>query len=625
MIYDGNPSGIGSSALPWLCFTGAEDGSTVGMELLGATHPGLDLDISRDGGQTWTTWDLSTVTLNDGQKMWLRGDNRCTSGKTGTSASTEYISTFTMTGKIKASGSIMSLLYRNAPLSETFPKSENNYGFSRLFMDCVSLLTPPDLPAVKCSNSASLPNYAYSRLFFACVNLQYAPLLPAKNGSIYCYAQMFFGCFSLKHAPEIELETVSGSSCLQMFLRCTSMLTPPSILKATAVSGTSSANTYRYMFGYCEKLQYGPKIMMESPGEACYSYMFAYCTALTKAPDFPEALTARSNIYDHTFFNCTSLAETQAEFKMLKGTASVCDYMFAYCTSLRKAPDIRFAEIQNTSSSYWFRYIFAYCSALEEPGEFHMDTEQPLFPSMFANAFYYCTALKRTPNLPWTNFSGASIFASAFAGCTSLEEAPEVLPAMTLTASCYATMFSNCYALRRPPRLPATTLAATCYQEMFAQAKSLESIPELPAITLANGCYRAMFSGAGVYATLAKGTVDFVLPAAYLPGNAYYQMFYNSALIRSLDMRFTEAQYQTLTTANMGMANILAGCEYIKWIKVAFTDWGTTQWRSSWCGSANSHATFYKPRELPSIAASGNTYIATWTVVEYDPVGTETE
>lgn len=91
-----------------------------------------------------------------------------------------------MTGKIAASGNVMSLL------DETCQRMDvPDYCFNSLFNSCSSLTQAPELPAT------TLAMEAYSEMFAYCSNLTQAPDLPASTLNRNCYYSMFGGCTNL--------------------------------------------------------------------------------------------------------------------------------------------------------------------------------------------------------------------------------------------------------------------------------------------------------------------------------------------------------------------------------------------------------------------------------------------
>ena len=123
----------------------------------------------------WLEWDGSDIVLNVNDEIMVKNTSNVLSNPT----SRFY---FRMSGKIEASGSIMSLIN----FSELTPNC-----FTNLFYDCSALTKAPDLPATE------LVEGCYSNMFKNCSELIKAPDLPATTLATYCYSFMFSGCSKL--------------------------------------------------------------------------------------------------------------------------------------------------------------------------------------------------------------------------------------------------------------------------------------------------------------------------------------------------------------------------------------------------------------------------------------------
>ena len=133
-----------------------------------------------------------------------------------------------MTGKISASGNIMSLLDKTCK-STTI---SNNYCYNYMFYNCTSLTTAPSLPAT------TLTSYCYSSMFYNCTSLTTAPSLPATTLANNCYSSMFYGCTSLTTAPSLPATTLVNNCYRNMFRNCTS-------LQVYSSSGTGHTKAWR--------------------------------------------------------------------------------------------------------------------------------------------------------------------------------------------------------------------------------------------------------------------------------------------------------------------------------------------------------------------------------------------
>ena len=422
----------------YLTFTAEEDGSTFGIVNKKNNDP--DVQYSLDGGKTWTALSGgdTVVLAHKGDKALLRGGNSQFFSKD------QYqYSSFTMTGKVAASGSVMSLI-DGIGLSTKIPC---NYCFYSLFSGCAGLTQAPEMPAT------TLSNYCYWKMFFGCTSLTQASELPATTLTGNCYESMFSGCTSLTQAPALPATTLTEKCYYEMFSGCASLTQAPE-LPATTLIG----NCYESMFSGCASLRQAPALPATTLTEKCYYRMFSGCASLTQAPALP-ATTLANYCYYEMFSGCTSLTQAPALSATTLAEWS-CSGMFKNCAGLTQAP-----ILLATTLAYYCYY------------------------EMFSG----CTSLTQAPELPATTLA-EYCYNRMFLGCASLTQAPE-LPATTLIKSCYEGMFKGCTSLTKAPKLQSTTLAIFCYRDMFSGCTSLTQAPALPATKLAESCYANMFSG----------------------------------------------------------------------------------------------------------------------------------
>lgn len=634
--------------LPWLCFTALEDGSSVALE--NHFRPKVDtisLKISRDG-ENWSAWDWSAVSLDRGDKMYLKGTANCMAGVYNGQF---WWSQFVMTGRIAASGSVMTLLYEDDPWTNVFhwTNSLNRHYFTRLFQYCTALEEPPELPAIGSDTTRSdwlLGAYCYQDMFNGCVNLKRAPKLPFKHTSPYCCQRMFMNCTSLTSAPEIESDNLKTSCFESMFYGCSSMITGPSLIKGgETAENKAEPSAMNLMFCQCTSLRKAPELRASYIAGGVYSWMFSGCTSLKKAPTMPSVFnnTVANNAqhFNGMFDGCVSLEEAMSSITLggLDYGGTLFRYMFRNCIKLKTAPNIIVNATLQSGSNYTYAEMFYNCSSLETPPTSLTigDTNYTCY-----SMFYGCTSLRGAPNIivPTTLNSSGRQFYYMFAYCTALEEPPAVfnltstattccqamfyyctslksaprLPATTLAANCYVNMFTHCTSLKLPPAdFAPTTLASNCCASMFSDCYSLEKFPNLPATTLASGCYSNMFQNAG--ASIEYVTEEVHLPALSLVGNAYQSMFNSCRILKTLKMDFTSVE-NSGSTSGTGMYGMLSNCRSIQRIEVAFEQWWGTGWRQNWCLSAPTNVTFVKPSALPTTTANSNTYLSTWTIVD---------
>ena len=208
----------------YLCFTAEQAGSTVAMKVNGTPTKGQAFETSTDG-INWSLFTPGTTTItlaNAGDKVYFRGDN------TTVSESSYMYYQFVMSGKIAASGNIMSLLDTTCQ-STTI---SNGYCYQNMFRDCTSLTTAPALPAT------TLANYCYNNMFRGCTRLTTAPALPATTLADYCYSNMFYGCTSLTTAPALHATALANNCYNSMFYGCTR-------LQVYSSSGTGHTKAWR--------------------------------------------------------------------------------------------------------------------------------------------------------------------------------------------------------------------------------------------------------------------------------------------------------------------------------------------------------------------------------------------
>ncbi len=278
-----------------LCFTAEEAGSKVWYVNGAENNPKVQYSLD---GRNWSDWSADTpVTLaNIGDKIYVRGDNP--NGFSHDNSSNDANgpgttnSRFKMSGRIAASGSVMSLI-DGVGTSTKIPCA---YCFSDLFRDCVSLTKAPELPATELAPSC------YALMFQKCTNLTNAPELPATKLATKCYTSMFLNCSSLVDVPAMLPATKMETGCYWgMFAYCSKLIKSPE-LSATELA----PRCYNSMFIGCESLAEAPELVATTLADSCYYKMFSGCTSLVKAPELP-ADSWKKGCYSEMFKGCTSL------------------------------------------------------------------------------------------------------------------------------------------------------------------------------------------------------------------------------------------------------------------------------------------------------------------------------
>ena len=506
----------------YLAFTGLNDESSISYE---TSHRRIEYSYDT---QTWYSWDSSlTITLSTGIKLYVRGKDW-------------YRIRFKMTGKISASGNIMSLLYYDDFANRySFESGDNIKG---LFQGCASLVEAPDFPATVLS-----PN-CYESLFQDCINLNKAPELPATTLANNCYASMFKGCESLTEAPVLPATTLADSCYEEMFSNCYNLTNAPD-LPATNLA----SYCYKRMFLGCESLTEAPVLPATTLALGCYEVMFGGCKNLTDAPAVLPATTLAYSCYFGMFYDCDNL--TEAPELPATTLAGSCYYgMFSNCDNLTEAPILP----ATTLAEGCYAYMFDGCDNL---------TEAPALPATtlangcYSHMFVFCKNLTDAPEaLPATTLAD-HCYAEMFSDCDNLTNAP-YLPAMTLASNCCYRMYYGCKNLTDAPAvLPATTLADHCYEEMFIGCESLTEAPDLPATTLAEGCYKGMFEGCSNLTRVPQ------LLASTLVSDCYYYMFCGCFKVNYIKMLAINIPNKSF------IAGFLSGAETGTFVKHASASW----------------------------------------------------
>lgn len=200
---------------------------------------------------------IGKITLtNKGDKVYIKADLN-------TKPSTSHYTHLTVLNssadtKIKARGNIASLNKGTDDAYKTNYLTADDHGYLFLFLDCVSLIQAPELPAT------ILMDNCYDSMFYNCTSLANAPALPATELSGACYANMFRGCASLANAPTLPATTLNVLCYYNMFGGCTSLIQAPELPASTLTN-----YSYAYMFENCTSLNYIKCLATNRSAEKC--------------------------------------------------------------------------------------------------------------------------------------------------------------------------------------------------------------------------------------------------------------------------------------------------------------------------------------------------------------------
>lgn len=255
--YDGSDTTTGANAIPtgWevresttpgLMFTAEEANSTVAMAARGSA-PSVSLEYSTDNGRTWSDFIVGTTTVtlpNVGDSVLIRA--KTTNARFAWDSGSR--NTFSLTGKVAASGSIMYLLDKDGDSTIAL----TDHCFDSLFAGENALTTSPDFPAL------TLAPYCYQYMFNWCTGLvKAADILPAMTLADGCYWDMYSGCTSLTKAPELPATTLTNYCYRYMFNADSSLNeikigytrefgAAPYLAVEFWVAGVSSSGTFYY-------------------------------------------------------------------------------------------------------------------------------------------------------------------------------------------------------------------------------------------------------------------------------------------------------------------------------------------------------------------------------------------
>ena len=237
------------SVKDYLKFTALESGTFTLTIPAAVTATSLaSISYSLDSGATWITTQndsseitITTPTINAGRNVLWKGSG----SQTAIGQNSGQYSTFSSTGNFKCSGNIMSLLYGDDFEDKT--TLTKTYCFCRLFHNCTTIITAPQLPAT------TITQNCYREMFRACIQLQKASKLPATSLQDRCYVGMFYACSALTDIPEdmLPFTTTKQYCCYQMFYSCSSITHAPTLLALTLTN-----NCYQQMFTGCSSLIY---------------------------------------------------------------------------------------------------------------------------------------------------------------------------------------------------------------------------------------------------------------------------------------------------------------------------------------------------------------------------------
>lgn len=338
-IYNGEYAG------QYLTIESVEDNNEITWVTSGSNSSSLSTTISAstDNGISWTAYTSTTggttiATLNEGEKVFLKGTNAAY----GTSNLGAW-SSFSSNKKFNVYGNLMSLVYGDNFINKM--TIENRSAFIHLFhgsnvVDAGNLVM----------QASTLAEYCYYDMFYGCHYLTVAPELPATTLANDCYDGMFAQCTSLTTAPALPASTLANRCYMNMFQGCTSLVNAPVLSSMTLADWC-----YYLMFNGCTSLTMAPALPATTLTNHCYEGMFRGCTSLVNAPELP-ALTLTNDCYNQMFQGCASLRT--APTLSAETLVYYCYYrMFKDCTRLNSITCLATNKSAASCVEYWVHNV----------------------------------------------------------------------------------------------------------------------------------------------------------------------------------------------------------------------------------------------------------------------------
>ena len=491
-----------------LKFTALEAGE-IGMSHNGtnATTTKPSLSYSKNGGE-WVEWDYTNIPVVKDDFIYFKGVN----DRIG--SSTSNYSTFTMTGKIASSGNIMSLLYGD-DYEGKLSLSGKDYCFHKLFYNCKSLTTAPEIPYT------TLSDYCYDSMFQSCTSLTNAPELPSTKLSSGCYSYMFFNCKSLTTAPELPATELIINCYNNMFQYCSSLNAAPA-LPATKLT----ENCYNGMFYGCSSLTTAPELPATTLSSGCYGSMFNGCTSLTTAPELP-ATTLVSYCYQSMFNGCTSLT-TAPELPATTLAYNCYGNMFYGCTKLNYVKANFTTEPSTNYTNNWLSGVASTGTFVPNPDATWPSTierNSTTVPAGWTILEEYkgltftamedgCTITYQNSDktsaeyskdgVNWESYNGSSNGSASSYVVIRLNKGEKLYVRGTIDPAGQSLAKHTKFVINGKVEASGNinslnnnsdVLPPAAYADLFNGCTSLMSAPELPSVNLSSQCYYRIFKG----------------------------------------------------------------------------------------------------------------------------------
>ena len=356
-----------------------------------------------------------------------------------------------ITGKVAAKGNLKSMCGF---------KLHSVNGFKNFFLDCVDLVTAPDIlgeevgesefyscfagctglvespyfePTIikasgcnkmfaKCSGliktvSCNIKKFLGERCMYymyeGCSNLQQCLMtFSAKYIPDECFASTFLNCYYLKNAFEINVDIVGAYGFNCCYQNCVSLTKAPKITVTNSVENGS----FQAMYDGCNNIVEAEGIYVDNlPDDSC-SFTFANCSKLVSMPVI-TAKTFGSSACNSIFRNCTSLVELKPlNVENFSGKLSF-QYAFAN-TGVTNLNNNIFRNVKNSCNNTFYN-TFSGCLALKSVDLFLDNSEMGVY---LMSTFSGCSELE-TVNIELANpYGGNYLFSGTFADCSKIND-----------------------------------------------------------------------------------------------------------------------------------------------------------------------------------------------------------
>lgn len=243
---------------------------------------------------------------------------------------------------------------------------DNGTGLSKMFSNCTSLISAPEINAPNaidagwlfwnCSNLKVTPEvYSFSKLqnahslFRGCTSLETAPRI-LEFPEATCVSALFYGCTSLKIAPAPNsgdsFNFPKATRINQIFHNCYALQTAPKILEF------ESATSANEIFWNCNALQIPPN-KISAPNAITAKSLFYNCYSLTACPELELPLCTNLN---DCFRNCYAITSTIPYYFPKLNSA---ERFYQYCESLETIE-----EVKTDATTFNVKGFAMYCKGL---------------------------------------------------------------------------------------------------------------------------------------------------------------------------------------------------------------------------------------------------------------------